>query len=81
MAIVITILSNSFIFQSRFLAPIDEIEESEEIYSFNSSNSYICQDSNEDYYIHTTEGFDVQISEEDAEKLVENGFNLIYKGE
>ena len=29
MAIVITILSYSFIFQSRFLAPIDEIEESE----------------------------------------------------
>ena len=72
-AFVITIISYSFIFQSRFEAPVDEIENVKGSHAIDQNGDIIVKDAT-GYYICTDDGTYIEISEDDAVKLTDYGF-------
>lgn len=73
LAFVITIISYSFIFQSKFEAPVDEIENVQGSHAIDQNGDFIVKDVT-GYYICTNDGIHIEISEDDALKLTEYGF-------
>ena len=72
-AFVITIISYSFIFQSRFEAPVDEIENVKGSHAIDQNGDIIVKDAM-GYYIYTEDGICIEISVDDAVKLTDYGF-------
>lgn len=76
MAGFLLLVSYSFIIQTKYEAPPDEIETDSYAHEVDSGNSYIIKQGDGSYILHTAEQ-DVPISEESANQLVSDGFYMI----
>lgn len=74
-AICLLMASYSFVLQSQYACPIEEIETSEKSFSVNSDNSYITFRDGE--YILRTGQQETMLSKEAAEMMIEEGFLVI----
>lgn len=72
LAICLLTASYSFIIQSKYEVPMDEIEIEDKAYEVNSENAYITI-RNGEYILHSEEG-DVVIEKEMADMMIEAGF-------
>lgn len=72
LAICLLTVSYSFIIQSKYDAPIDEIEIEDKAYEVNSENAYITI-RNGEYILHSEEGA-IVIEKEMADMMIEAGF-------
>lgn len=73
--VCLLIVSYSFVLQSEYKCPIEEIETDNKSYSVNSDNSYITIRDGE-YILHTGQQ-EVVLVEEMAEMMIEEGFLVI----
>ncbi|MBE5887177.1 MAG: M56 family metallopeptidase [Lachnospiraceae bacterium] len=74
-AICLLMASYSFVLQSQYACPIEEIETDDISYSVDSDNSYIAVRDGE-YILHTGQK-EVVLAEEMAEMMIEEGFLVI----
>ena len=74
-AICLLMASYSFVLQSQYACPIEEIETDDISYSVDSNNSYIVVRDGE-YILHTGQK-EVMLAEEMAEMMIEEGFLVI----
>ena len=74
LAVCLLMLSYSFIIQSKYEVPIDEIEIESEDYRVDSNNSYIII--REGNYILHSSGGDIVLDEEVALTMIEEGFSV-----
>ncbi len=74
-AICLLMASYSFVLQSQYACPIEEIETDDISYSVDSDNSYIAVRDGE-YILHTSQK-EVVLAEEIAEMMIEEGFLVI----
>lgn len=73
-------ISYSFIFQTEYEAPREDIETEQEAYEVNTSNSYLIKTDAGTYFLHF-QNKDIAISEEMAQMMIEDGFTVIVNSE
>lgn len=73
-ALCLLICSYSFIIQSNYEVPIDDIEINDKAYGVDNDNSYIIFRDGE-YVLHSVEG-DIVIDKEVAEMMIQEGFQV-----
>lgn len=73
--ICLLLASYSFVLQSKYDCPIEEIENDDISYNVDSDNSYITF-KNEEYILHTGQK-EVVLAEEMAEMMISEGFSVI----
>ncbi len=73
-ALCLLICSYSFIIQSNYEVPIDDIEVDDKAYGVDNGNSYIIFRDGE-YVLHSVEG-DIVINKEAAEMMIQEGFQV-----
>lgn len=74
---ILLVLSYSFILQSNYNVPDEEINDSTGVYEVDSINSYLLKDEDGKYYLCTKDGKKTAISTETAEILLNDGFNVL----
>ena len=70
------VISYSFIFQSNYEVSPEQIAENGEGFEVTPENSYLIRTKNGGYILHTTGGFEKEVSFEMAEMLIEDGFSI-----
>lgn len=73
-------ISYSFIFQTEYEAPREDIETEPGAYEVDIYNSYLIKTGDGIYYLHS-QNKDILISEEMAEMMIQNSFTVIVKSE
>ena len=80
MAVVLSVsmlvISYSFIFQSNYEVSPEQIAEDGDDFEVTPENSYLIRTENGSYILHTTGGFEKEVSIESAEMLIEDGFGV-----
>lgn len=74
------LLSYSFIFQTEYEAPKEDIETEQDAYEVNTSNSYLIKSDDGTYFLHF-QNKDIPVDEEGAQKMIEDGFAVIVNSE
>ena len=74
-AICLLLASYSFVLQSKYACPIEEIETDDISYSVDSDNSYITFEDGK-YILHLGKKTQI-ISEETAQMMIEEGFRVV----
>ena len=74
---MILVCSYSFIFQPAYECPVEEIEDRPGAHALDFSDSYIIRDADGNYWIHCSDGAELQIPENDALWGIEVGFPLV----
>ena len=72
-SICLLLISYSFIFQTKYEAPKEDIETEQEAYEVNTSNSYLIKNEDGTYFLHF-QNTDIMISEEMAQIMVKEGY-------
>ncbi len=72
--------SYSFIFQTEYEAPKEDIETEQGAYEVNRGNSYLIKTDDGTYFLHI-QNKDIHISEELAQMMLEDDFTVIEKSE
>lgn len=75
-SICLLLISYSFIFQTKYEAPKEDIETEQEAYEVNTSNSYLIKNEDGTYFLHF-QNTDITISEEMAQIMVKEGYIVI----
>lgn len=70
-------LSYMIVIQSRFEAPMSEIEGQEGYYAIDMENSYLIHCDDGRYIMHTSGGEEIEIDEEEAIKIKKIGFQAV----
>ncbi|MDE6619863.1 MAG: M56 family metallopeptidase [Lachnospiraceae bacterium] len=73
-------ISYSFIFQTEYEAPKEDIETEQDAYEINADNSYLIKTDDGTYFLHI-QNKDIAISEEVAQMMIKDGFTVIVKSE
>ncbi|MDE5700323.1 MAG: M56 family metallopeptidase [Lachnospiraceae bacterium] len=73
-------ISYSFIFQTEYEAPKEDIETEQNAHEVNTNNSYLIKTDDGTYFLHI-QNKDIAISEEAAQMMIEDGFTVIVKSE
>ena len=74
------LISYSFVFQTEYEAPKEDIETEQEAYEVNTSNSYLIKNDDGTYFLHF-QNKDIPVDEEGAQKMIEDGFVVIVNSE
>ena len=81
LALVLMVLSYSFILQPSFLPPQNEIETTSNTYEINNSNSRIIKYTDNTYVLKSDFGYEYVIDKQFAKELVQNeNLQVIEKG-
>lgn len=73
-------ISYSFIFQTEYEAPKEDIETEQNAYEVNTNNSYLIKTDDGTYFLHFQNN-DIPVDEKGAQKMIESGFTVIVKSE
>lgn len=79
-SICLLLISYSFIFQTEYEAPREDIETQQGAYEVNTSNSYLIKSDDGTYFLHF-QNKDIAISEEVAQMMIKDDFTVIVKSE
>lgn len=75
-SICLLLISYSFIFQTKYEAPKEDIETEQEAYEVNTSNSYLIKNEDGTYFLHF-QNTDIMISEEMAQMMIKEGYTVM----
>ncbi len=73
-------ISYSFVLQTEYEAPMEDIETEQDAHEVNQNNSYLIKTDTGTYFVHILNK-DVAISEEMAQLMIKDGFTVINKSE
>lgn len=75
-SICLLLMSYSFIFQTEYEAPREDIETEQNAYEVNTSNSYLIKTDDGTYFLHF-QNKDIAISEEMAQMMIKEGYTVM----